>query len=77
MIVIDLHVIDANANRGVNQSFSFIGTAAFSGAGQLRCELDQSGNTIVQADVNGDLAADFQLILQGYTRAMVRGDFIL
>lgn len=75
--VIDLHVIDANANRGLNQSFSFIGKAAFSGAGQLRYDLDQSGNTIVQADVNGDLAADFQLILQGYTQAMVRGDFIL
>jgi hypothetical protein len=43
----------------------------------LRYEVDQSGNTIVQADVNGDLAADFQVILQGYTAAMVRSDFIL
>ena len=75
--VIDLHLIDANLTRGANQAFTFIGTADFSGAGQLRYELDHAGNTVVQADVNGDLAADFQVILQGYTAAMVRSDFIL
>jgi Ca2+-binding RTX toxin-like protein len=75
--VIDLHLIDAHAGRSGNQTFSFIGLASFSGAGQVRYEHDQAGNTIVQADVNGDLAADFQLTLQGYTQALNRGDFVL
>ena len=34
--IIDLSALDANAGIGGNQAFSFIGTAAFSGAGQLR-----------------------------------------
>ncbi|WP_262270195.1 calcium-binding protein [Microvirga yunnanensis] len=74
---IDLHGIDASTAASGNQAFAFIGSAAFSGAGQLRYELDGFGNTIVQADVNGDLTADFQVVLQGYTRPLSGGDFIL
>jgi len=75
--VLDLSTIDANTLVAGNQSFTFIGSAAFSGAGQLRFGLDGAGNTIVQADVNGDLTADFEVLLRGYTRTVNGGDFIL
>jgi Ca2+-binding RTX toxin-like protein len=74
---IDLRGIDARTTASGNQAFSFIGSATFTGAGQLRYELDGAGNTVVQADVNGDLATDFQVVLQGYTRPLSAGDFIL
>jgi Ca2+-binding RTX toxin-like protein len=74
---LDLRSIDANTMASGNQAFSFIGTAAFTRAGQLRYELDGFGNTLVQADVNGDLTTDFRVVLQGYTRPLSGGDFIL
>jgi Ca2+-binding RTX toxin-like protein len=75
--VIDLHGIDANVLVGRNQAFTFIGSGAFTGAGQLRFEADGAGNTLVQANVNGDLTADFEIHLQGFTRALGKGDFLL
>jgi Ca2+-binding RTX toxin-like protein len=74
---IDLHRIDANVGVARDQTFSFIGSASFTSAGQLRYQLDEAGNAIVQADVNGDLAADFQVMLRGYARALSPGDFVL
>jgi len=75
--IIDIHDIDANSTLSGNQAFSFIGSASFTGAGQLRYELDTSGNTLIQADVNGDAAADFQLVLQSYVRPLSSDNFIL
>ncbi|GEO12726.1 calcium-binding protein [Microvirga aerophila] len=75
--VIDMQGIDAKALATGNQTFGFIGSAAFTGAGQLRFEADGAGNTLVQADVNGDLAADFEVLLQGYVGPLGRGDFLL
>ncbi len=48
------------------QSFAFVGTAAFAGGGaaQLRY-LSSGGDLIVQADINGDGAADMEVLLQG------------
>jgi len=75
--VIDLRDIDANVLVDGDQSFAFIGSAAFTGADQLRFEIDAGGNTLVQADVNGDLTADFEILLQAYTRGLGGGDFLL
>lgn len=75
--ILDLHGIDADATVVGNQAFVFIRNAGFSDAGQLRFEQDPAGNTLLQADVNGDLAADFQVTLRGYMQAISRGDFIL
>ncbi|WP_353643017.1 calcium-binding protein [Mesorhizobium sp. WSM2239] len=73
---IDLATIDANTLVGGNQAFSFIGSAAFSGvAGQLRYT-NYSGNVIIDADVNGDAAADMQITVAG-TNFMTGTDFIL
>lgn len=73
---IDLHLIDANASRGGNQTFSFIGEADFGLlAGQLRFELAADG-AHVQGDTNGDGIADFELFLAGVT-TLTSSDFIL
>jgi serralysin len=58
---IDLSEIDAISGTTENDSFRFVGTNAFSGAaGELR--FFKSGTTtIVEADVNGDRIADFQI----------------
>ena len=56
---IHLSSIDANALKGGNQAFEFIGTRAFSGeAGELQYRKAYS-DTYVSGDVNGDKIADF------------------
>ncbi|MBS7791698.1 hypothetical protein KTR66_16965 [Roseococcus sp. SDR] len=59
--LIDLRTIDANANLAGNQAFAFIGAAGFGGAaGQLRF-----AGGLLQGDVTGDGAADFEIGLTG------------
>ncbi|MBX3575646.1 MAG: M10 family metallopeptidase C-terminal domain-containing protein [Rhizobiaceae bacterium] len=68
---IDLRDIDASTKAGGNQAFNFIGAAAFSkAAGELRYS-----KGVVQADVNGDGRADFEIRVGLAT--MSKGDFIL
>jgi Ca2+-binding RTX toxin-like protein len=59
---IDLSGIDADTSLAGDQSFTFIGTAAFSAAGQLRFEREGADMRLL-ADVNGDGLADFALTL--------------
>lgn len=60
---IDLSGIDSNAAVAGDQAFAFIGDAAFSGvAGELRLVADR-GNTVIYADVDGDMTADFALVV--------------
>jgi Ca2+-binding RTX toxin-like protein len=74
--LIDLATIDANTLAGGDQAFSFIGSAAFSGAaGQLRYS-NYSGTVIIDADVNGDSTADMQILVAG-TNFMTGTDFIV
>lgn len=69
---IDLRDIDANAGRGGNQAFSFIGGNGFSGdAGELRFE-----GGVVSGDVNGDGRADFEIEVRGLG-SLFRSDFLL
>jgi Peptidase M10 serralysin C terminal len=68
--VIDLSRIDANITTAGLQHFTFIGTAAFSGAGaQVRYQLDPVlDETFVEADLAGDVGTlnpDFEIVLQG------------
>jgi Ca2+-binding RTX toxin-like protein len=74
--LIDLATIDANTLVAGNQAFSFIGSAAFSGAaGQLRYT-NYNGTVIIDADVNGDSIADMQILVAG-TTFMTGTDFVL
>ncbi|WBH16334.1 calcium-binding protein [Sphingomonas radiodurans] len=68
---IRLTAIDANTLLDGDQAFTFVGSAAFSGAaGELRIETVR-GNTVVYGDVDGDLSADFAVLLVGVTDASV------
>jgi Ca2+-binding RTX toxin-like protein len=63
---IDFSGIDADLGDPGNDVFVNLGTAAFTGAGQLRYEFD-GGNTLIQGNVggvNGD-AADFEVLVLG------------
>jgi Ca2+-binding RTX toxin-like protein len=76
--LVDLAAVDADANASGDQAFGFIGSAAFSGlAGQLRqYQVTSSGVTIVEGDVNGDGATDFQIQFQGLL-TLTAADFVL
>ncbi|MCE0460644.1 M10 family metallopeptidase C-terminal domain-containing protein [Pseudomonas uvaldensis] len=57
---IDLSTLDANSLTTLNDAFSFIDSNAFTGAGQLRFV-----DHVLYGNVNGDLAADFEIQLVG------------
>lgn len=62
---IEISRFDADTTQGFKQRFDFIADVAFSNvAGQLRYE-QTGGVTIVQADVDGDSVADFEIELTG------------
>jgi Ca2+-binding RTX toxin-like protein len=70
---INLSGIDANTVLDGDQAFIYVGGLPFTGlvAGELRYE-----NGLLQGDVDGDGAADFEVALQNVT-SLVNGDFIL
>ena len=75
--VINLAKINAVQGSGGNAAFSFIGEDAFTAAGQLRFFKDVPGNrTLVEGNVNADLASDFQIALTGL-HDLAAGDFVL
>ena len=59
---IDLTKIDANLLKTGLDAFTFIGSESFTGAGQLRFD-----NEILSGNINGNLAADFEIHLVGVT----------
>ena len=73
---IGLSAIDADSNLAGEQAFTFIGSAAFSGAGQVRAVNMGSQNTIVSADIDGDGGADLLIKLVGI-QSLSEGSFIL
>ncbi|WP_166037437.1 M10 family metallopeptidase C-terminal domain-containing protein [Sphingosinicella sp. YJ22] len=73
---IDLSAIDAVAGTTVNDAFSFIGNAAFSGtAGQLRYEV-VGGIGNLYGDTNGDGLADLHIVVTNGA-PIVTSDFML
>ena len=75
--VIHLAKINAVQGGGGNAAFAFIGEGAFTAAGQLRFVQDAASNrTLVEGNVNADLAADFQIELTG-RHGLTAGDFLL
>jgi Ca2+-binding RTX toxin-like protein len=69
--------IDANLNVATDQAFSFIGTNAFTAAGQVRFFADGAGNTIVEGNMDNILGADFQIELRSFTGQLQTSDFLL
>jgi Ca2+-binding RTX toxin-like protein len=73
---IDLSLIDAIAG-GVDNAFTFIGNAAFSGAaGQLHYVANPAGGVIVEGSIAGGGTIDFKIQVDG-VNALVAGDFVL
>ncbi|HEU0098612.1 MAG TPA: calcium-binding protein [Allosphingosinicella sp.] len=73
---IDVSLWDANRLVAGNQAFTWIGGSAFSGtAGELRTYFD-GVDTWVQADRNGDMIADFEILFDGSV-SLAGSDFIL
>lgn len=74
--LIDLSALDADAGRGGDQAFAFIGTRAFTGdAGELRYQVI-AGTTWLAADVDGDRQADGYIALDG-SHALQASDLVL
>jgi len=74
---IDIGRLDAISSTAADDAFIFIGTAAATGAGQLRFTLDVASNrTILWGHVDSDGVADFELHLTGLL-TLVRSDFAL
>ena len=72
---IDLLTIDANSVNPGNDAFVFIGSAAFTGLGQVRAY--QSGsNTFIDINATGSNAADMRIVLTGL-HVLDEFDFIL
>ncbi len=73
---IDLSALDAMMGTPENESFAFIGAAAFSGAaGELRC-VQRNGFAVIQGDTNGDGLADFGIRVDGLID-LTAADFML
>lgn len=70
-----LSAIDANSGVSGDQAFDFIGTAAFSAAGELRYTAGP-GRALVEMDIDGDGVADMQLMVRG-TAVLTADDFVL
>jgi Ca2+-binding RTX toxin-like protein len=71
---IDLHRIDAHAG-GRDNAFDFIGSAAFTAAGQVRV-FQSGGDTVIQMNTAGSLGAEMQVVLTG-SLTLTAGDFVL
>ena len=82
---LDFSAIDANTATALpaNEAFTFMGTGAFTAAAQVRYQLidtDANGSldsTLVRGNVNAGLGADFEVLLQGVTTAILATDIIL
>ena len=62
---VDLRDVDSNSGVAGDQAFTFIGTAAFSGAaGELRWAFNGT-DTWLQGDLTGDGVADFEIVFTG------------
>lgn len=72
---IDLSSIDADKVTAGDQAFAFIGSAAFSAAGQLRCYAS-AGTTYVEGNIDTTFGADFIIQLTG-NLTLTEANFIL
>jgi serralysin len=68
---INLALVDANTGVAGDQAFSFIGSGAFTTAGQIR----YSGG-VLEMNVGGTLAADMQITMTG-APVLTVADFVL
>ncbi|MCQ4158890.1 M10 family metallopeptidase C-terminal domain-containing protein [Roseomonas sp. GC11] len=69
--------IDARGATAANDAFGFIGSAAFSAAGQVRAEATEGG-TLLQLNTDADTATvEMEIFLAGFTGTLTARDFLL
>ena len=76
---IDVSAIDAMASTAGNNTFSFVGTAAFSGEGQIRAA-QSGGHTVLQFNTSDTGGSDMSLLLLNFNYAahpLAAADFVL
>jgi Ca2+-binding RTX toxin-like protein len=73
--LIDLHLIDANADLDGDQAFTLVEKHFHGAAGELLVRT-VGGDTLVQGDIDGDKAADFAVVLTGHLD-LKAADFVL
>jgi Ca2+-binding RTX toxin-like protein len=74
---IDVSSIDADVTATGNQAFDLIsGTGGFTDAGQARV-LNGAGGTLVQFNINNDLASDFEILLEDTPLQLTETNFLL
>jgi Ca2+-binding RTX toxin-like protein len=73
---IALSAIDANKSAKGNQAFQF-GGESFQAMPRSVTWWEEGGNTIVQADVDGNSVADFKIVLVGVNLSLDFTDFVL
>jgi hypothetical protein len=73
---IDLSAIDAATRKSGDQAFAFAGENTSVVANSVTW-FEKAGNTIVQADTNGDTTADFAVVISGTHLQLGASDFIL
>jgi Ca2+-binding RTX toxin-like protein len=73
---IDVSAIDANTRRANDQAFAFAGRSASAVPNSLSW-FESGGNTIVQVDVDGNRAADMEIVLVGTSLGLTAADFVL
>lgn len=77
---IDLSAMDADTGLSGNQSFTYIGTNAFSGeAGEFRVSYRSGGFAVLTGDVNGDGIEDFNIRVNdmSLSQPFLESDFLL
>ena len=72
---VDLESIDADTSTAEDDAFRFVGDAFSGAAGELRA-YDRAGQTLVEADVDGNGLADFSFALNT-TASLNEQDFLL
>lgn len=73
----DFSAIDANTSAKKDQAFAFVAGQTSSVVANSVTWSESGGNTIVQADVNGDTTADIKVVLTGTNLQLTASDFIL
>lgn len=74
---IDLSAIDAKVGQGGNQAFSFIGSNAFSAAGQVRVINQGNNGWLVQGSTDSDAQAEFEIQVLFASQPLQAVDFLL
>ena len=74
--LIDLHLIDANIANNRDQAFAFVADQQTNVTANSITWYQLGGNTFIQADVNGNTAADLVIKLTGL-HTLTANDFIL